>query len=214
MATLNLKKFDGKETYRIDRNIKLGRHPNNDLIVKAEGVSRFHCEIAIDSRGRVTVKDLGSANGTYINGKKIAEVLVRVNDVLQIGTAKYLFVAGSSHIPLQDPEETATQLFKIIGIVITPVNHDARHHFWPVNTVSTIGRVASNTIAINSGSISRRHAQIEVYENRVILSDLGSANGTFVQEQRIQQQELKDGDVFGVADFRFVVKFEMKQQSR
>ncbi len=130
--------------------------------------------------------------------------------VFQIGTAKYIFLAAT---PPAAAQQAAPVRPKIEGITIKPLNHGSRQYFWLVNSVSTIGRVASNNIAINDGSISRRHTQIEVKEDRVIISDLASANGTFVNNQRIQQQDLKDGDIFSVATFQFAVTFEMRNYS-
>jgi pSer/pThr/pTyr-binding forkhead associated (FHA) protein len=62
----------------------------------------------------------------------------------------------------------------------------------------TIGRAPDNSIAIDNVSISTHHARIEVQQGRLILSDLGSLNGTFVNSQRVKSTTLKDGDVISI----------------
>ena len=62
----------------------------------------------------------------------------------------------------------------------------------------TIGRAPDNSIAIDNVSISTHHARVEIQQGRLILSDLGSLNGTFVNAQRVKSATLKDGDVIAI----------------
>ncbi len=65
-----------------------------------------------------------------------------------------------------------------------------------------IGRAEENSITLPSGQVSRRHACISLTGDRVFLEDLGSSNGTFVGEQRIQQKvALKPGSRFRIGEF-------------
>ncbi len=57
-----------------------------------------------------------------------------------------------------------------------------------------IGRGKANDLVISDGSISRVHAQIKVTREEVYIHDLNSRNGTYVNEERITDQELKPGD--------------------
>ncbi len=72
--------------------------------------------------------------------------------------------------------------------------------------VNTIGRDEDNTIVLSHGYLSRYHSKIVIAEDRVVLTDLRSLNGTFVNEFKIDQCELKDGDWvrFGSVFFKFV----------
>jgi pSer/pThr/pTyr-binding forkhead associated (FHA) protein len=62
----------------------------------------------------------------------------------------------------------------------------------------TIGRAPDNSIAIDNVSISTHHARIEIQQGQLILSDLGSLNGTFINAQRVKSATLKDGDVISI----------------
>ncbi|GHO45732.1 FHA domain-containing protein [Ktedonospora formicarum] len=68
----------------------------------------------------------------------------------------------------------------------------------------TIGRsTALNTIVIPDRSISRQHARLELEDHHLIVSDLNSANGTFVNDERIQRMALKSGDQMRIGAYQF-----------
>src|SRR5215813_594748 len=67
----------------------VGRHDDCQLRIKSSQVSRKHCEL-FEKKGLLLVKDLGSSNGTYVNGKRIAEQQVlSPGDELTIGNIKF-----------------------------------------------------------------------------------------------------------------------------
>jgi adenylate cyclase len=71
---------------------------------------------------------------------------------------------------------------------------------------NTIGRGMDNSIVVFDGSLSRQHAEIAIAPDRVTIKDLQSLNSTFVNEAKIDQCELKDGDMIrcGGVVFKFV----------
>jgi len=73
MAKIFFVGLDGTEkSYRLQthRPFTLGRDPGNDIILRDPKVSRHHAEIVFE-RGFFVLHDLASANGTYVNGKRI-----------------------------------------------------------------------------------------------------------------------------------------------
>ncbi|HBL11460.1 MAG TPA: adenylate cyclase [Cyanobacteria bacterium UBA11162] len=72
--------------------------------------------------------------------------------------------------------------------------------------INTIGRENDNSIVVIHGYLSRHHAEISINRQGAILTDLDSLNGTFVNEFKINQCELKHGDLvrFGSVFFKFV----------
>jgi hypothetical protein len=67
--------------------------------------------------------------------------------------------------------------------------------------VLTIGREASNPIAINDAEISRKHSQLVLQGGKYVLTDLGSTNGTFVNGQRLTGQHvLQPGEVISLGE--------------
>lgn len=73
MAKIFFVGLDGAEkSYRLQthRPFTVGRDPGNDIILRDPKVSRHHAEIVFE-RGFFVLHDLASANGTYVNGKRI-----------------------------------------------------------------------------------------------------------------------------------------------
>ncbi len=73
MAKLFFVGLDGTEkSYRLQthRPFTVGRDPGNDIILRDPKVSRHHAEIVFE-RGFFVLHDLASANGTYVNGKRV-----------------------------------------------------------------------------------------------------------------------------------------------
>lgn len=73
MAKIFFVGLDGTEkSYRLQthRPFTVGRDPGNDIILRDPKVSRHHAEIVFE-RGFFVLHDLSSANGTYVNGKRV-----------------------------------------------------------------------------------------------------------------------------------------------
>ena len=68
----------------------LGRHPDSEINLDDITVSRRHAEIARTNRGYV-VRDVGSLNGTFVNGERIDEMVLQQGDELQVGKFRLVF---------------------------------------------------------------------------------------------------------------------------
>jgi chromosome segregation ATPase len=73
---------------------------------------------------------------------------------------------------------------------------------------TTVGRVPSNDVCIDTELVSRHHAVVLVTDTGAVVEDLNSTNGVLVNDVRVTRQELREGDVltFGTTSFRYVVK--------
>lgn len=82
---------------------------------------------------------------------------------------------------------------------------------------NSIGRGRENSILVADKSLSRNHSILEVSEDKIVLRDLGSRNGTFVNEQRIEERVLNPGDRIRCGDVVFSVVIdsgEVKSEPR
>jgi pSer/pThr/pTyr-binding forkhead associated (FHA) protein len=71
----------------------VGRHPCCDAWLEARSVSRRHCCL-VPSGSEVVVRDLGSTNGTWINGLRVAEGRLLPGDELAVAGLRYRFEGG------------------------------------------------------------------------------------------------------------------------
>jgi pSer/pThr/pTyr-binding forkhead associated (FHA) protein len=78
-------------TLRVPRgSIKtIGRTARADFIVDAALISRLHCRLTADKSDQLVVEDLGSTNGTMVNGRKVDRVVLRAGDRLTVGRVEF-----------------------------------------------------------------------------------------------------------------------------
>lgn len=72
----------------------------------------------------------------------------------------------------------------------------------------TVGRGSDNNVVLGSKQVSRNHALLSVLNGNLYLKDLGSSNGTFINDERLEgnkSKQLKTDDKVGFASFSFVV---------
>ncbi len=89
----------------------IGSHPSNDLVIDDATVSRFHCEVLIDDRG-ARVKDMGSRNGTRVDGVRVEEGYLKDGSRVRVGRSTLRFhVAGQrNRLPLSERRELGTMV--------------------------------------------------------------------------------------------------------
>ena len=85
----------------------VGRVEDNTFQIAEPSVSSHHCEIML--RGSdVVVKDLNSTNGTYINGEKVTETVLKPGQVLRLGQIEMRLETDSSGSPAAAPSSASS----------------------------------------------------------------------------------------------------------
>ena len=123
--------------------------------------------------GRWALVDLGSTNGSYADGRRA--------DLIEID--------GTRQVRLGDPEDGRM-------LDYTLLEHTG-------GQARRIGRVPDNDIVVPHVSVSRHHAELRTTPGGYRIVDLGSHNGTFVNEQRVSAATLAEGDTVGFGDTTF-----------
>jgi ABC transport system ATP-binding/permease protein len=89
---------DREPTSRIQlqaaRVVKIGRRPDNDVVLADLGVSKLHAELRMSPTGRYQIFDMGSHNGTYVNGNQVNQAELTENDIVSIGHATFRLAGG------------------------------------------------------------------------------------------------------------------------
>lgn len=78
----------------------------------------------------------------------------------------------------------------------------------PVRGRLVIGREKSCSVRIPVPSVSREHCEVRLDGNRLVLRDMGSSNGTYVNRQRTEQRDLKPGDLVAIGPAVFLVRVD------
>ncbi|MCS6800392.1 MAG: FHA domain-containing protein [Chloroflexota bacterium] len=165
--------------------LTIGRDPANAVTIDDPQVSRRHAEIR-HVPGGYEIVDLGSTYGIFQNGQRVGRKLLVDNDALQISDGVRLVYRAGAALP--PPPSPAT----------IQIEFGSRE-------VITIGRDPSNDIPLNHPQVSRFHARLTRRGAEVLLTDLGSTNGTFVNGQLIATVPLRESDHFQIGPYEFTV---------
>ncbi|NDW21192.1 FHA domain-containing protein [Alteromonas hispanica] len=183
--------------------INIGREQSNDLVLNDPTVSGFHAAI-FNENSICTIVDLGSSNGTLVNGQPLSgKTVVNPTDTVSF---------GNQHFQLIDPNASSSNKTQLLDVVQEPVktNSNPRKSFGQLILKKgqgpevielvrdiTVGRSTENDIVLNDTMISGSHAGFIVSENGIKIYDADSTNGTFVNGQHISQSKtsIYDGDI-------------------
>ena len=132
-ATLTLL-GDQPVTYELSAFSTLGRHPDNTIQVLDRIVSKEHARITLGPSGGYIIRDVGSLNGTYVNGQRITEHVLAAGDQISMGNSSFRFdqVASDQPAPeLQNVTMAAGQVQSEVRSAVT-----ASSQFLPVAQVN------------------------------------------------------------------------------
>ena len=190
--------YGGKEVLRVPLkgpSMTIGRDPQCDLHLDNRALSRRHA--LIEKRGAaIWVKDLKSQNGTFVNGERVTDTGQALNggDTIEVGRYQ-VRIDGVDHARNDTP-------------VLTLTGPEGRHRFAMVGDEIILGRAPSCDIAIGHKSISRRHLRIAMEGDHFIAEDLGSQNGSRINNRRINgPTPFKIGDKVQMSEFTIEVGF-------
>ena len=74
----------------------VGRAARADFVVDAALVSRVHCRLILNDTNELQIEDLGSTNGTFVNGQKVTKVTLHHGDTLTIGRVQFVAKATAN----------------------------------------------------------------------------------------------------------------------
>ena len=167
-------------------NTSVGRAETCDIVIDAPGLSRLHALI-VQQNGTYQVHDQGSTTGIYVTGQRVTEAPLREDIPIRIpdpyGNVTTLtgrYITADDIIPSSPALLSAP--WRMIGLD-------------PHRTVLTIGRDSQNDVVMDLPLVSRWHARIERQGQILLIRDLNSVNGTFVNGWRVQDvHPLSNGD--------------------
>jgi ABC transport system ATP-binding/permease protein len=151
----------------------VGKGSEANVKLENERISRNHLQLVYNSEGSLHVTDLGSTNGTFLNGFKLVageDKLLKPKDKLQLaGVNGILIVVEKAN----NRKETNTQ---------TDIFEKLKR-----KRQITIGRNSDCDIILDSETVSRYHATIRaIGDGTYAIKDLGSRNGTFINGKKVK----------------------------
>jgi len=177
--------------------VTIGRDPQNDVVLDDQSVSRHHAQLD-QVEGVLHITDLGSLNGTQVNGRAIeprASHPFNDGDSASIGCFTLtLFLAAEEvrieKVVVEPPQEEKLRIPDLQG-----------------RSSLTIGRGPENDVVISHPMVSWKHARIARTgpDGQHTIEDLNSTNGTFVNGERVVRPSvLHRGDTIYVGSYKII----------
>src|SRR5574337_1041573 len=180
-------------------------------------MSRRHARIFAE-KGAVYVADLESKNGTTVNGTPVRQKPQRLKDGDEICFGGDL----SFRVALGRQSKAPPSAAKLIRVTLAPEHNDlgllpiviTNFPFLISKADTTFSRYR-DAYPHQVNYVSRRHAHIFLKGGAPFIEDLGSTNGTFLGEQRLDEHAvpLKDGDVIAFGGRHFVYRVYVHEES-
>lgn len=225
---LVLGRNEGKE-WAIDApQVFLGRSESCAIPLFGDpNVAPVHASITKQS-GQYILADGGSPVGTYLNGQRIGQAVLFHGAQIQIAGLQLLFLMRNQAVPQRVPDgRMMVQPAPMTPQPMQPApSNPTVAYANPVGTVLALvvldGPLAGQRVAVTAqielgresaalpmsydSNASRRHAAIAPAVGALVVTDLGSTNGTFVNGQRVQQSPAGPGSLIKIGNTSFRVE--------
>jgi len=164
--------------------IKIGRDNTNDVIINEPSISRNHALVADLGNGIYEVKDLGSTNGTFVNGQKIVQQTISPGDKLKVASS---FVDWQTALQASGVKKEESEIEEA--------------PFAKIRKTIRLGISEDNDIIMDNTFVSAHHAKISVLKNgNYYLQDMDSSNGCFVNGAKVIAKNFSKTDVVKIAN--------------
>lgn len=168
----------------------IGSKPECDLVVNLPAVSGRHCRLTQDDAG-FALEDLQSTNGTFVNGSRITGIVrISSGDRVTLGLTAPMPWPSDHASPVQgDVSRFPTLTFRGESILV--------------------GRGEGCDRVLDFPMVSGKHARLVRSGNQVLVEDVGSSNGTFVNGQQIARPTpVRPGDLISLGSYTVVFGIE------
>jgi pSer/pThr/pTyr-binding forkhead associated (FHA) protein len=198
MLKLRFKENKYNAVWLVEPKITVGRSATNALVVDDPHVVDVHLEILVDNE-TLTLKNLAPTRPVMVNDVEVVgSCNLRPEDVITLGIVDLIVIDPKREPKALSEESSNTTQLRSPGrstMWSLKANHTAlANRVFPLKELTIIGRASECDISLAAAHLSRRHAQIQVIEGGLLVKDLGSANGTFINGQRVTEGRAKKGD--------------------
>ena len=208
-------------------SLTIGRSTASDINLIDARISRTHARIECSPAG-CRVIDLGSSNGTRLNGERIQQADLQPGDVLAVGGSLLRYErAAASETSMMTIIDSEAELNATLASMILPVALNETRlprlvingsdRTWEVSLENqdhlSIGRSADNQLILESPTVSRHHAEIVHHGAGFVLRDLHSSNGIWIGDHKVDEVELADGIQMRVGAYQMIFKSGFTEES-
>ena len=187
------------------------------------GVADRHCEL-LTKAGQTRLRPLTDAAATVLNGRQVVgEAVIKPGDLVLFGRIGCRVVASEQRVAPPRPAADAgdddaghTRVrMAMPKYLLRGVSGPTFGKIYAMVGAMSVGRNSDCDICIPIDEISRNHAKLQSGSDGVVVEDLASANGTFVNDQRVHAGTLvKPGDEVRFDTVRFLLMAPAQEMQR
>jgi len=205
--------------------MRVGSAADSTLVLNVAGVAAHHCEISTHN-GESAVRPVDASAPTVINGRQIAQATpLKPGDLLLFGRVGCRVSSDRPAVATIPPPSSAKKADEaartrvrntLPKYMLRGVSGATFGKTFALTGTMVIGRQADSDIPVPAEEISRHHAKLQVTADGVLVEDMSSANGTFINDKRIQTGVLKPGEELRLDTVRFMLVapgMDAKQQA-
>ncbi len=182
----------------------LGRGEDSDVVLGSRSISRHHLKLWADS-GKLFVEDLTGGTGITVDGEEVSGTF-ELEPGADLEAGVFIFnIPGARLDTALDGEEMGEAA--PVPMLIGEKGPTKGLEIELQEGENDIGRDPSLYLVIDDSSVSRLHARLTVQAGAFHVVDLRSSNGTFVNGQRIDQADLRSGDLVRFGNLEFLFRY-------
>jgi pSer/pThr/pTyr-binding forkhead associated (FHA) protein len=183
------------------------------VVLAAPGIALRHAEVHLRN-GQALIRVPDPRNVVVLNGRQVTtDVAIKPGDLLLFAKVGcQVLAADRAATPAReaprpgDENEGRTRIRQALPkYMLRGVSGSTFGKTFALVGTMTIGRQQDCDISIPGDEISRHHAKLQVLPDGVMVEDMGSANGTFINDKRVHSGVLKPGEELRLDTVRFLL---------
>lgn len=195
---------------------RVGSDPQATIVLDQPGVLPQHCQLHVTAHG--VMLDVAPGTAVSVNGRTVHGVItLRSGDRVAFDTVQahlsslesasmdsQVPAAGAGALGAANDDPGATAIRPVLPKYLLRGTHGrVAGRSYPLSGVMTVGRARECDLQLDEEGLSRKHARLVPTAEGLQIEDLGSTNGSFINDKRVVRGEALAGDEIGFDTLRF-----------
>lgn len=173
----------------IEKLYSIGSDDTNNLVLKDSGIDAIHARL-ISTNNKIFLKDNASELGCFVNEQRVTHKELVAGDIVRLSSVE-LEILDPYALPSASEQEAPASSWRLVadGNWLSGQSFPISSH-----KPCIIGRGQDCGIVIPGTHLSRHHAEMTIEGSILRIKDLGSVNGTHVNDESVDEVVLREGD--------------------